>query len=117
MSKCEIYNADCYEFLKNIPDKSIDLVYIDIPYLYNQGGCGSSELGERTAKKRLQLKGATERYMNDFSSKKEALRIAQNKKAQSIELTNIENGIDYSIFNILCEKMKHIYIYGVVNYK
>ena len=27
--------GDCYELIKNIPDKSIDLVYIDIPYLYS----------------------------------------------------------------------------------
>ena len=104
----EIHNADCYEYIKQIPNKSIDLVYIDIPYLYNQGGCGSGDFAERTAKKRLALMGATEKYMNDFSSKKEALRIAQN-----LQLTNIENGCDYSIFNILCEKMKHIYIYMV----
>ena len=25
--------GDCYKLIKNIPDKSIDLVYIDIPYL------------------------------------------------------------------------------------
>ena len=24
--------GDCYELIKQIPDKSIDLVYIDIPY-------------------------------------------------------------------------------------
>ena len=68
--------GNCYELIKDIPDNSIDLVYIDIPYLYQQGGSGSSELGERTAKKRLQLMGADEKYINNFSTKKEALRIA-----------------------------------------
>lgn len=29
--------GDCYKLIKNIPDKSIDLVYIDIPYLYSSG--------------------------------------------------------------------------------
>ena len=29
--------GDCYELIKQIPDKSIDLVYIDIPYLYSSG--------------------------------------------------------------------------------
>lgn len=33
-----IYNEDCYEAIKKIPDKSIDLVYIDIPYLIESGG-------------------------------------------------------------------------------
>ena len=32
--------GDCYELIKNIPDKSIDLVYIDIPYEYESGGHG-----------------------------------------------------------------------------
>lgn len=27
-----IYNKDCYKGIKKIPSKSIDLVYIDIPY-------------------------------------------------------------------------------------
>ena len=33
-----IINCDCYEMIKNIPDNSIDLVYIDIPYLFDSGG-------------------------------------------------------------------------------
>ena len=46
--------GDCYEVIKSIPDKSIDCIYTDIPYLYNQGGsAGTSSLGERTAKKDL----------------------------------------------------------------
>ena len=32
---CELYRGDCYELLKNLPDKSVDLVVIDPPYLYN----------------------------------------------------------------------------------
>lgn len=48
--------GDCYELIKQIPDKSIDCVYIDIPYLHNRGGYGHSELGGRTKKKRLELK-------------------------------------------------------------
>ena len=34
-----IYNVDCYQAIKEIPDKSIDLVYIDIPYIIESGGC------------------------------------------------------------------------------
>jgi len=103
--------GDCYELIKNIPDKSIDLVYVDIPYLFHQGGSGDSELGERTAKKRLQLMGADEKYINNFSTKKEALRIAKNAMSKNLQLTNIEDGIDYSIFDELCRVLKHIYIY------
>ena len=37
MSDIKLLNGDCYELIKDIPDKSIDLVYIDIPYLYSKG--------------------------------------------------------------------------------
>lgn len=29
----QVICADSYEFIKQIPDKSIDLIYTDIPYL------------------------------------------------------------------------------------
>ena len=47
--------GDCYELIKNIPDKSIDLVYIDIPYLYDSGGnvgTDKSPVSQRIAKVR-----------------------------------------------------------------
>ena len=86
MSKYEvnnIYNVDCYKAIKEIPDKSIDLVYIDIPYLIESGGGGYSKLGQRINK--------------------------INKK----DLANISQGIDYSIFDELVRVMKYIYIYMV----
>lgn len=57
--------GDCYELIKGIPDKNIDLIYVDIPYLYNQGGSGNSELGKRTAKKRLELMGLEQNYLEN----------------------------------------------------
>ena len=77
----KIINCDCYEMIKNIPDKSIDLVYIDIPYLIEDGGCSSSDL---------------------------SLRI---KKIKHNEIEKIRHGIDYSILDELCRIMKNIYIY------
>lgn len=75
--------GDCYELIKDIPDNSIDLVYIDIPYLIGQGG---------------------------KEEKKSAL--ANRIKNQVYgELNNIINGIDYSILDELCRVMKYIYIY------
>lgn len=38
MSNIKLLNGDSYKLIKDIPDKSIDLVYIDIPYLYQQHG-------------------------------------------------------------------------------
>lgn len=47
-----IYNVDCYEAIKKIPDKSIDLVIIDPPYEFCQGGKGHSDLGDRKQKQK-----------------------------------------------------------------
>ena len=42
-----IYLGDCYELIKLVPDKSIDLVITDPPYEFVMGGKGHSELGNR----------------------------------------------------------------------
>lgn len=34
--------GDSYELIKEIPDKSIDAIYTDIPYLYQNGGGGTT---------------------------------------------------------------------------
>jgi DNA modification methylase len=52
----EIYNEDCYEAIKKIPDKSVDCIYVDVPYEYVNGGTSESDLGDRFAKKRKILK-------------------------------------------------------------
>ncbi len=50
-----IYCGDAYELIKQIPDKSIDLVYIDPPYQFCQGGKGNSELGDRKDKSKGEI--------------------------------------------------------------
>ena len=51
----KIYNEDCYQAIKDIPDKSVDCVYVDIPYLFQNGGAGSSPLAKRIVKMRTEL--------------------------------------------------------------
>ena len=52
--------GDCYKFIKDIPDKSIDLIYTDIPYLFADGGSSTSALSQRIKKlKQDDLKGMT----------------------------------------------------------
>lgn len=34
----QIYNEDSYKAIKEIPDKSIDCIYVDIPYIIQSGG-------------------------------------------------------------------------------
>ena len=48
--------GNSYELIKELPDKSVDCVYTDIPYLYVNGGLGHSEMCERTARKKQELK-------------------------------------------------------------
>ena len=42
--------GDCYELIKNIPDKSIDCIYVDVPYYYESGGYGNSDIAKQIAK-------------------------------------------------------------------
>ena len=66
-----IYNEDCYKSIKDIPDKSIDCIYVDIPYVIQSGGASESPLSQRA------------------------------KRLRNIELRDIKDGIDYSIFDEL----------------
>ena len=36
----KIYNEDCYDAVKKLPNNSIDLIVMDPPYLIDQHGCG-----------------------------------------------------------------------------
>lgn len=42
--------GDSYKLIKNIPDKSIDCIYIDIPYIIRHGGNSESPLSKRIDK-------------------------------------------------------------------
>ena len=76
-----IYNVDSYEAIKEIPDKSIDCIYTDVPYLYDSGGGGSSELSQRIVKVDKELENA-----------------------------NIVSGFDYSILDEFVRVMKKVNI-------
>lgn len=70
MEKNKIYLGDSNDLIKQIPDKSIQIIYTDVPYLYKTGGSGSSELAKRIR-----------------------LNIDRLKDAK------IDSGFDYRIFN------------------
>ena len=49
--------GDSYELIKELPDKSVDCIYTDIPYLYDSGVLSNQNaLDYRIAKKRQELK-------------------------------------------------------------
>lgn len=77
-----IYIGDSYKLIKEIPDKSVDLVVIDPPYLLETDGAGM--FGDKN------YNGV--RYV-----------------MQNIDF--MKNGIDESILDELCRVMKTINIY------
>lgn len=85
-----IYNEDCYKAIKDIPDKSVDCIYTDIPYLFTQG----------SAKKN--------------SSKTDENKTGLQKRIQRLmgsELKDIIDGIDYAILDEFVRIMKKINIF------
>jgi DNA modification methylase len=72
----EIYNEDCYEAIKKIPDKSVDCIYTDVPYLMQSGGKGGGAFGDRVHKLiRKDMKNIIEGF--DYSILNEFVRISK----------------------------------------
>lgn len=124
-----IYLGDSYELIKNIPDKSVDLVYIDIPYLIGHGGSGGSELATRIHKEQAEL--GNKKALDALKKREQELRIKMENAIDpyekeryhsqhgnilnklNLQMANITDGIDYKIFDELIRVMKYIYIYMV----
>lgn len=87
-----VYLGDCYELIKKIPDKSIDLIITDPPYEFGTGGVGTGIFKYRES-------------LNDTY--------------QEIRQNHLGKGIDNSILDEWCRVMKYIYIYiyGVIKSK
>lgn len=77
----QIYNEDSYKAIKDIPDKSIDCIYTDIPYIIQSGGASESPLSQRA------------------------------KRLRNIDLKDIKDGIDYSILDDFVRIMKKVNIF------
>ena len=108
----KIYNEDCYEAIKNIPDKSVDCIYSDIPYLHDSHGAGKGELAKRKTRNDIELKGCIKIYEeNKDIENNEALRIAKNMKNSYKDIIDITEGIDYKILDDFVRVMKKINIF------
>lgn len=79
-----IYDEDCYKAIKDIPDKSVDLIVTDPPYEWQRGG-------EMTG---LFRKGVSSR-----------------KFMYQIENSKIDKGIDWNILDEFVRVLKKINIY------
>ena len=98
----KIYNADCYEAIKDIPDKSVDLIYTDIPYdLEGNGGGGCFGSKKRDYHKEY------ERVSENSNASGLSKRMAKNNN----NIKDIAFGIDYSILDDFIRVLKKIHIY------
>lgn len=104
-----IYLGDCYELIKQIQDKSVDLVITDPPYLIKNGDGG----GSFGSKHRDYHKEYTSLSTKEF--KREGLRLAYNFQQLNKNIKNIACGFDYDLLNELDRVMKYIYIYIFCN--
>ena len=98
----KVYNEDCYKAIKDIPDKSIDLVYIDIPYDFEANGGGGC-----FGTKKRDYHGEYEKVNQNTN----ASRVWNSTAKYANDLAEIAFGIDFSILEELCRVMKKIHIY------
>lgn len=98
--------GDCYELIKNIPDNSIDLVYIDPPYEYTTGGCGKNQTGEykKLCERKYKSRATLEGKIYGHGANKDIVKIAN-------EIRNISDGFNFKILDELEKKMKKTNIY------
>lgn len=83
-----IYNEDCYKAIKDLPDKSVDCIYTDVPYLMSD----NSRVGG---------------FMKD-----------RVNKIINTELKDFNSGFDLTILNefVRINKTLNIYIYGAISF-
>lgn len=81
----KIYLGDAYKLIKEIPDKSIDLIYTDPPYDFHSGSAVSGGI----------------------------FKDRECKPYQDVVDAKLNVGIDNSILDEFVRILKHIYIYMV----
>ena len=104
----ELYNADCYEKIKEIPDNSVDLVIIDPPYLFNSNK-GAGAFGSKKRSYHQEYYALLRR--TGRTDETERLRIRGNAQRQRDNLNSLASGFDYSILDELCRVQDKINIY------
>lgn len=108
--------GDCYELIKNIPDKSIDLIIIDPPYEYTTGG-GAGCFGvkhrnyhEEYYKVATNRNEIIKKYLDKGFDYKKA-NVWADKEISRLDIKHISSGFNFELLDELDKKMKHIYIY------
>ena len=99
IQKNNIYHGDSYKLIKEIPDKSIDLIYTDIAYDVVGNGVG----GAIGVKKRD--------YHKEYQ--KVSINTQNTLEKNTDQLSNVVLGIDWSILDEFIRIQPNIYIYMV----
>ena len=100
-----IINCDCYEMIKNIPDKSVDCVYVDVPYLMPNTNGESGGFMEKRVNRIINEELKEIKSGFDLSILKEFVRI--NKSLNIFIWCNkflVKNILDYFIGEVECKK-------------
>lgn len=103
MSKIDLRLGDCYKLIKDLPDKSVDLIYTDVPYDI-EGNGGSGCFGE----KKRDYHAEYEKVCQNTSGNTRVWKAAM-KNIDGIK--EIAFGIDYGILDEFCRVLKNIYVY------
>lgn len=101
----KIYCTDCYQAIKDIPNKSVDLIYTDIPYDFEGNGVVSS--GSCFDDKKRDYHGEYEK----ISKRTTSSFLDKAKRKSTDETSEIAFGIDYLILEEFCRILKNINCY------
>jgi DNA modification methylase len=95
----KIHLGDAYKLIKEMPDKSVDCIYTDVPYLYQKGGASLTSLGQRMVKMRNQLADISDGF--NYSILDEFVRVMKRinifiwcSKSQILDIMNYFNKYD-----------------------
>ncbi len=88
--------GDCYDLIKLIPDKSVDLIITDPPYEID--GCGKGAFGTRN-------------YYKEYSKLGKDKHKNLNAKSKASKLNNNCSGFDYTLLDEFDRVLKKINIY------
>ena len=106
--------GDSYKLIKDIPDKSIDLIIIDPPYEYTTGG-GAGCFGTKKRKyhsEYYKVATNTNSLQNNKKYKNEGQkRVWEDKKKSREEIEHISSGFDLELLNEIDRVLKKINIY------
>ena len=132
MNSIDLRLGNCYEELKKIPDKSIDLIYTDPPYDYRifnvdkEEDKGTTEINKRITGYLTKVDDITARNYDLIAFCNECMRIMKEpniyvwcNKAQVIDYLNFfvnEHHLKYSDVYYRLENSRTSFIYLYINW-